>query len=429
MQRINGRLNEGMSMSKERDLIAWKTDAWADPAMVAWYHQRMEVHQGNQLLKNRVEVDLMVKHAIGKRILDVGAGTGRASIPLAQAGCDVVAIDSSQAMLDQYRVNAGDTPVELKLGDVTRLPSADGEFDTVVSLNVMVHFPHWKEILKEWKRVVRPGGRIVFDIHSLDHHDAIAKARPNQVIEGRQAEKFEDYVTRVNSDEMLSAADELGLSVIEMVPYAGVFGCGNPNHWLTGSLASKSGWDRLLSWLAMDSRQFTFGLFLEQECFAYLSPLTTSRMMVVLENREGKVGNATWQGRRRSLDEALAQPISLSSLSGLIPQWDASWRKKLNAHLDWPRNRVMAYFLWSAFWNYPGLFNLAGFLEERHLTVLERWHEEWQMDALTTHLLRAMADEPNFKALFTYRDVSLGNAFEYDLTREVLTHYFEAFKA
>lgn len=415
-------------MNSEIDLIAWKTKAWADPGMVAWYHQRMEEGQGNRLLKNRVEVDLMAQYASGKRLLDVGAGTGRASLPLAKAGYDVMAIDSSQAMLDQYRVNAEDTPVELKVGDVTALPCGDGEFDTVMSLNVMVHFPHWRDILKEWKRVVRPGGRIVFDVHSLDHFRVTGQVKPH-AFEDKKNEGFEGYSTRVGSDELVAAADELGLAVVSMVPYAGVLGCGNPNHWLAGSLASKSSWDRLLSWMSLDRRLFDFALFLEQQCFARLTPMTTSLMMVVLENRPDKAGNAAWLERRQSLDQALSRSISLSAMSELIPQWDTAWQEKLNAHLTWPRNRVMAYFLWSAFWDYPGTIDLASFLSPAHLVVLERWHEEWQMDALTTLLLRAMAGEPNFQALFTYRDVPLGNAFEYDLTREVLTHYFEAFKA
>lgn len=415
-------------MASEKDLIAWKTNAWRDPGMVDWYNQRMVVNQGINRLKNRVEVDLITRYVVGSRILDVGAGTGRASIPLAQAGHSVMAIDSSQAMLDQYRANAGDAPVELMVGDVTKLPCGDNEFDTVISLNVMVHFPHWREILKEWKRAARQGGRIVFDIHSLDHVEAVGRVKA-RALENIAQEGIENYVSRAKSGDIVEAANELGLAVVAVVPYAAVFGGGNPNYWLDGSLANKSAWERQLSWIAVDGRMLDFGLFLEQECFAHLSPLTTSRMMVVLENREDKIGNATWLDRRRLLDEALAQSISFSSLSGLIPQWDALWRKKLNAHLDWPRNRVMAYSLWSAFWDYPGLFDLASFLEERHLVTLERWHEEWQMDALTTHLLRAMAEEPNFKSLFTYRDVPLGNAFEYDLTREVLTHYFEAFKA
>lgn len=415
-------------MSWEKDLIAWKTRAWTDPGMVAWYHQRMEEGQGNRQLKNRVEVDLMAKYVSGKRLLDVGAGTGRASLPLAQAGYDVMAIDSSQAMLDQYRANAGGMPVELKVGDVTALPCDDDEFDTVISLNVMVHFPHWQDILKEWKRAVRPGGRIVFDVHSLDHFNAAARVKP-QIVDDQPKQGFEGYSTRVGSNELLAVADELGLAVVGMVPYAGILGCGNPNLWLNGSLASKSSWDRLLSWMSLDRRLFDFALFLEQQCFAHLSPTAASLMMVVLENRADKAGNAAWLSRRQALDAMLAQSISLPSMTSLIPEWDAAWRQRLNAHLAWPRNRVMAYFLWSAFWDYHGSFDLVSFVDEPHLATFGRWHEEWQMDALTTHLLRAMEDDPTFHALFTYRDVPLGYGFEYDLTREVLTNYFEAFKA
>lgn len=415
-------------MSWDKDLIAWKTQAWTDPGMVAWYHQRMEEGQGNRRLKNRVEVDLMAKYATGKRLLDVGAGTGRASLPLAQAGYAVMAIDSSQAMLDQYRANAGTTPVELKVGDVTALPCGDGEFDTVMSLNVMVHFPHWQDILKEWKRATRAGGRIVFDVHSRDHFKAAARVKP-QLADEQQHQGFEGYSTRVGSDKLVATADELGLAVVDLVPYAGVLGCGNPNHWLTGSLASKSSWDRLLSWMSLDSRLFDFALFLEQQCFAKLSPTAASLMMVVLENRPDKAGNAAWLSRRKALDAMLAQAISLPAMASMIPEWDAAWQQRLNAHLAWPRNRVMAYFLWSAFWDYPGSFDLSSFLDEAHSAVLGRWREEWQMDALTTHLLRAMAKEPEFQDMFTYRGVPLGHGLEYDLTRDVLTHYFEAFKA
>ena len=414
-------------MTSEKDLIAWKTDAWKDPGMAAWYNQRMGQNQGTNRLKNRVEVELMARYVVGPRILDVGAGTGRASLPLALAGHGVMAIDSSQAMLDQYRANAGDIPVELKVGDVTKLPCGDGEFDSLMSLNVMVHFPHWRDILVEWKRATKPGGRIVFDIHSLDHVESAGRVKP-QMLENQTHEGFESYTSRARSDDIVATADELGLAVVAMVPYAGVFGGGNTNRWLQGSLASKSSWERLLSWMSLDNRMLDFGLFLEQECFAYLSPMATSLMMVVLENRVDKAGNAAWLERRKVLDTALTQPISLSSLSPLIPQWDVAWRQRLNAHLNWPRNRVMAYSLWSAFWDYPGHFNLASLLEEPHLATFECWHEEWQMDTLTTHLLHAMADDPEFQALFTYRDVPLGYGFEYDLTREVLTNYFEAFK-
>ena len=415
-------------MASEKDLIAWKTDAWKDPGMAAWYNQRMNQNQGPNRLKNRVEVDLMSRYAIGPKILDVGAGTGRASLPLARAGHKVTAIDSSQAMLDQYRANAGELPVDLKIGDVTRLPCADGEFDTLVSLNVMVHFPHWQDILKEWKRVVRPGGRIVFDIRSLDHVEAVERIKPHAIANFVQ-QSFEGFTSKIKSDDILAVANALDLALVDIIPYYSVFDSGNPNLWLHGSLASKTHWERLLSWLAVDRRMFDFSLFFEQECLAYLSPMASPQMAVVLENREDKAGNAAWLERRRSLDRVLTQGMSLPALSTLIPRWDAAWRDRLNAHLDWPRNRVMAFFLWSAAWNHPGVFDLSSFLDTRHLGIFERWQEEWHADTLATFMLRMLLDEPNFHSLFTYRGIPLGNGFEYELTREMLTDYFEVFKA
>jgi ubiquinone/menaquinone biosynthesis C-methylase UbiE len=410
----------------EEELITWKTDAWKDPRMAAWYNQRMEQTQGTNRLKNRVEVDLMARYAAGRDILDVGAGTGRASLPLAQAGYRVSAIDSSQAMLDHYRANAGDTPVTLKTGDVTHLPFGDAEFDTVLSLNVMVHFPHWRDILSEWKRTVRPGGRIVFDVHSLDHVEAAARIKP-PLQTGENQKEFSSYATWVRSEEVVEAADRLGLAIVAVVPYAGVFGSGNPNHWLWDTLADKSPWERLLSWMALDERLFRFGLFLEQECFARLTPMTSPLMMVVLDKREDRPHNAAWLARRRELDAALGQSLSLPTLCSLVPEWDADWQRRLNEHLNWPRNRVMAWFLWSAFWDYADNIDLASFVGEPHLGILRRWHQEWLKDALTTHLLRAMSADPDINPLLTYRGVPLAGGLEYELTREVLTDYFHSF--
>ena len=48
----------GQEKVVEQDLIKWKTDAWKNPDMVAWYHQRMVENRGTSRLKNEVEVEL-----------------------------------------------------------------------------------------------------------------------------------------------------------------------------------------------------------------------------------------------------------------------------------------------------------------------------------------------------------------------------------
>lgn len=406
-----------------KDLIGWKTDAWKDPAMVAWYHQRMLESRHTNPLKNEVEVGLCRHYAQGRRLLDVGIGTGRGSLPLAREGFELTGVDSSQAMLDQCRRLAGDLPVTLMQGDLARLDFAEGSFDTLVSLNVLVHFPHWREVLGEWRRVVCRDGRIVFDIHSLDHEEAAAAALglpppPTDLPPDR-------YTCRIRAAELAAAADELGLAIVAVVPYAGVLAGGNPNHWLKQSLADGARYDRLLSWLTSDPRLYDFALFLEREVFGVLTPKATGRMMVVLDNRPDQAGNAAWLARNLELDAVLArEPLCLTDVASWIPSWDEAWQARINAHLDWPRNRGLLHFLLS---NFPGRIDLASFLDARHAETIAAWQQRYVFDLLTSRSLRRFIEEPAFMEAFTHKGVNLRAGLEYELTREMLTHYFKAF--
>src|SRR5581483_3294899 len=65
----------------------------------------------------------------GDRVLDLAAGTGASSLPLASAGADVVACDFSFGML---RVgHARHRALRFVAGDALRLPFGDGVFDAV----------------------------------------------------------------------------------------------------------------------------------------------------------------------------------------------------------------------------------------------------------------------------------------------------------
>lgn len=410
-----------------QDLIGWKTNAWKDPAMVAWYHQRMLETAHTNALKNEVEVGLCRRFARGRALLDVGIGTGRGSLPLARSGFHLTGVDSSQAMLDQCARLAADLPVTLRLGDLARLDFEADSFDTVLSLNVLVHFPHWRQVLAEWRRVVRPGGRIVFDIHSLDHELVAARALglPEPVLDLPP----DGYTCRIRAGELVEAADGLGLTIVDVVPYAGVLAGGNPNHWVRQSLAAGARYDRLMSWLSTDARLHAFALFLEQEVFGALTPSATGRMMVALEKEADPVasqaGNARWLERCRVLDEGLARhPLAYAEVSALIPAWDEAWRQRLDAHLDWPRNRALLHFLLS---NFPGRVDFSGFLSPVHAQTLMDWQRRYVQDLLTHRALRRFVEEPAFADSLDYKGVNLRAGLEYDFTREMLSHYFKAF--
>lgn len=99
----------------------------------------------------------------GRKVLDIGAGTGRTAIPLAQAGAEVVAADASVAMLevaDRNARNAGVT-ISMMQCDVMNLPFAERQFDTVLCFRVLMHVTDWRAGLKEIARV--SGDEIIYD--------------------------------------------------------------------------------------------------------------------------------------------------------------------------------------------------------------------------------------------------------------------------
>ncbi|MDP2787487.1 MAG: class I SAM-dependent methyltransferase [Pseudomonadota bacterium] len=414
----------------ERDLIDWKSDAWKNPDMVAWYHRRMVENRGTSRLKNQVEVDLCARYAVGPKVLDVGIGTGRGSLPLAQAGLEVTGVDSSQAMLEQTGKLAADTPmrtpIRLLQRDLADLKFAAGEFDTVMSLNVLVHFPNWREILAEWRRVTRPGGRILFDIHSQDHEDAACAAKGLPPRPDDPGEDFSGYLSRIRVADLVDTANRLGQRIVAVVPYAGIFAGGNINLWLKNTLADGTRHDRTLSWLISDQDLLAFALFLEQDVFAHLTTRVTGRMMVALDNVPDEAGNQAWLERDERLNAALDKGVD-GNLAALVPAFDAGWRARLNQLLDHPRNRVLLHFLLSAWRDFPGHLDLASFLDARHADTLAAWRRQDALDQLVTQIPRALAALPEAAGILKHQAVPLMGGLDYDLTRDLLSKTFHAF--
>jgi ubiquinone/menaquinone biosynthesis C-methylase UbiE len=99
------------------------------------------------------------------RVLDVGCGTGYLGLGLAVAGRtdDLHLVDLSPGMLDRAATNATGLGVDATFLRATAadLPYADDAFDAVVSRGVLHHLHDVPAALREWHRVVRPGGPVL----------------------------------------------------------------------------------------------------------------------------------------------------------------------------------------------------------------------------------------------------------------------------
>lgn len=138
----------------------------------------------------------------GRRVLDVGAGTGRASIALAQAGALVAGVDASSEMTRVARASAArvGVRVEFSLADAQALPFADGSVDAAVSLRVIMHAVDWRRCVAELCRVSR--WRVVVDFPAAASAAALeSAARRIAKGLGRRVEAY-----RVLSEREVAAA-------------------------------------------------------------------------------------------------------------------------------------------------------------------------------------------------------------------------------
>jgi SAM-dependent methyltransferase len=98
----------------------------------------------------------------GWTVLDIGCGTGAALAEFAAAGCAVVGVDTSPAMIDAARRRLG-SDAELRLADGPSLPVADGCADLVLISLVLHSIPRADAValLTEAGRALAPTGRIL----------------------------------------------------------------------------------------------------------------------------------------------------------------------------------------------------------------------------------------------------------------------------
>lgn len=98
----------------------------------------------------------------GQRILDVGCGWGRATIPLSNMGADSHGIDFSEEMLRLAKANSIHVPVNLIAASAESLPFRNAAFDSVHSWFVLQHLPIPMVInaIKEIYRVLKPQGKV-----------------------------------------------------------------------------------------------------------------------------------------------------------------------------------------------------------------------------------------------------------------------------
>jgi SAM-dependent methyltransferase len=110
----------------------------------------------------------------GEVVLDIGCGNGRHGFASLRRGATVVSVDLDPDSLQEVRTMSAAMAHERQTpahsanhcvrGNATRLPFANGSFDVVIASEVMEHIPADEMALEEFRRVLKPGGRLAVSV-------------------------------------------------------------------------------------------------------------------------------------------------------------------------------------------------------------------------------------------------------------------------
>jgi ubiquinone/menaquinone biosynthesis C-methylase UbiE len=139
----------------------------------------------------------------GKTVLDVACGSGGPALRMATStGCSVVGIDIHDQAISVAKSTASLHQLShcaefYVLNATEQLPFSEASFDAITCIDAIPHFPNRTLVIAEWKRLLRPGGRLLFT-------DSLTVTGPltKEEIAGRSSAGFglfvpEGYATEV----------------------------------------------------------------------------------------------------------------------------------------------------------------------------------------------------------------------------------------
>ena len=147
---------QGHEIAHYRGVAAQDTEAilgWQSPAGRARADRRGRLFLG----RGRI--------GPGTRVLELGCGTGEFTRRVAPAGARLVALDLSGDLLAKARAKVGGAARFVR-ANAHLLPFADAAFDVVYGCSILHHLDV-EVALREVRRILRPGGRLVFSEPNL----------------------------------------------------------------------------------------------------------------------------------------------------------------------------------------------------------------------------------------------------------------------
>jgi len=165
-----------------------------------------------QIVLEFPEVLALLAPVAGETVLDAACGTGRYSVAIAERGAQVVGLDFSAEMLALARRRMPAT--EFHAADLSKaLPFVSRSFDAVLCAQALKHIADLNFTMREFARVLRPGGRVVFSV-----------THPSMVWDNYEMREHPGFLLNEHADiihhqldDYLAAVENAGLKIAQLL--------------------------------------------------------------------------------------------------------------------------------------------------------------------------------------------------------------------
>lgn len=201
-------------MNQARDHYSYRV--YADPSLARNFDADRFGGTIGELIKHTQEqvVFSTLPDVRGWKVLDLGAGTGRFSVPFLNSGAaEVAACDASEQMLQVLQEKTRDPRLKVHLADAHDLHFPDRYFDCALTFRMLLHVIDWKKALSELCRV--SGDWVVFDFPPAHGFLLLAPVFHRiRSLFSSEVQKYRTFPVR----EVLQELDRNGFEIVTIDP-------------------------------------------------------------------------------------------------------------------------------------------------------------------------------------------------------------------
>jgi ubiquinone/menaquinone biosynthesis C-methylase UbiE len=199
---------------------------WEEEGMADFWDKSAAAYEADHEVADKETWKKRLEELVGEKrdihILDVATGTGIIANMLGTMGYErVLGVDISEQMMRialEHAQEQENQNVAFKYANALELPFEDETFDVVISSRLLWTLTEPEAAVKEWRRVLKPGGRLIA-INELEPGDGIRCGEMSQYQEEIKAQELP--YGNVAQDEIIRLMEETGLTEVKLSPMPG----------------------------------------------------------------------------------------------------------------------------------------------------------------------------------------------------------------